>query len=140
MLSQVKNKKGFTLVEIVIVIVIIAILAAILVPNIVKWVDKSKLATLKSEASTVRDSVTAYVIHEVGDDLSKNLITQDNITDYCSDFWDGASSAASTTLQCTDDDQDGYMTFSVNNGKLESFTYFKGGHTASYDGVDWEYE
>lgn len=135
-----KNKKGFTLVEIVIVIVIIAILAAILVPNIVKWVDKSKLATLKSEASTVRDSVSAYVIHEIGDDLSKNVITQDNITTYCSDFWNDASKAANTTLQCTNEDKDGYMTFEVNKGTLKSFTYSKGGHTAIYDGIDWKYE
>lgn len=37
-----RNQKGFTLVEIIIVLVIIAILAALLVPSMVKWVDKAR--------------------------------------------------------------------------------------------------
>ncbi|WP_249314274.1 prepilin-type N-terminal cleavage/methylation domain-containing protein [Gehongia tenuis] len=35
------NKKGFTLVEVIVVLVILAILAAILVPSMVGWIDKA---------------------------------------------------------------------------------------------------
>lgn len=37
-----ENKKGFTLVELIVVLVILAILAAILVPALIGWIDKAK--------------------------------------------------------------------------------------------------
>lgn len=37
-----ENKKGFTLVELIVVLVILAILAAILVPALLGWIDKAK--------------------------------------------------------------------------------------------------
>ena len=42
MLRKRMNKKGFTLVEIIVVLVILAILAAILIPSMVKWIDKAQ--------------------------------------------------------------------------------------------------
>lgn len=53
------NNKGFTLVEIVIVIVIIAILAAMLVPSLTQWIDKSKLKTFTSACGTIKTAVWA---------------------------------------------------------------------------------
>ena len=38
---MVVHKKGFTLVEVIVVLVILAILAAILVPSMVGWIDKA---------------------------------------------------------------------------------------------------
>ena len=37
-----RDKKGFTLVELIVVLVILAILAAILVPALLGWIDKAK--------------------------------------------------------------------------------------------------
>lgn len=37
-----KNKKGFTLVEIIVVLVILAILAAIAVPSVIGYVNEAK--------------------------------------------------------------------------------------------------
>lgn len=51
------NNKGFTLVEIVIVIVIIAILAAMLVPSLTAWIDKSKTKTFTSACGTIKTAV-----------------------------------------------------------------------------------
>ncbi len=141
MLNRLNNKKGFTLIEIVIVIVIIAILAAILVPQLTKWIDKAKLARLKSEADTVRNAVAAYMTHEIAaNEFDNATITDQNITTYVPDFWAGASEAAGTTLQNTNSNKDGYTTFSIVNGVIESITFYKDNHTASYDGSNWTYE
>ena len=37
-----KDKKGFTLIEMIVVIVILGILLAILVPGMIKYIDKAK--------------------------------------------------------------------------------------------------
>lgn len=34
------NRRGFTLVEVIVVLVILAILAAILIPSMVRWIEK----------------------------------------------------------------------------------------------------
>ncbi len=41
MFAKVKNKKGFTLVELIVVLVILAILAALLIPTLTGYIDKA---------------------------------------------------------------------------------------------------
>lgn len=53
MLSKIRNRKGFTLIELMIVVAIIAILAAIAIPNFLKFQAKSK----QSEARTLLTGV-----------------------------------------------------------------------------------
>lgn len=55
------NNKGFTLIEIVIVIVIIAILAAMLVPSLTQWIDKSKMKTFTSACGTIKTAASSAV-------------------------------------------------------------------------------
>ncbi len=48
-----KNKKGFTLVEVIVVLVILAILAAILVPSMIGWIDKAEQKTAVVEGRSM---------------------------------------------------------------------------------------
>jgi type IV pilus assembly protein PilA len=45
-----KNKKGFTLIEIIVVIVILAVLMAVAVPSVLKYVDEANNAKYMSQA------------------------------------------------------------------------------------------
>jgi len=47
------NKKGFTLIELIIVIAILAILAAVLIPNMVSYMDTANQNVADSNAQTV---------------------------------------------------------------------------------------
>ena len=53
------NKKGFTLVELVVVIAIIGALAAILVPTMMSYIKKAKLKSANSNAKIVFNTVNA---------------------------------------------------------------------------------
>ena len=57
-----KSKKGFTLIEMVLVIAIIVILAAVLVMNIGGYLDKAKSATSSVE---VHNSAISSVMGEI---------------------------------------------------------------------------
>lgn len=56
-----KSKKGFTLIELIVVIAILGILAAVLVPSIGNYVDKSKEGVALSEAASFRSA--AHLAH-----------------------------------------------------------------------------
>ena len=47
------NKKGFTLVELIVVLVILAILAALLIPALTGYIDKAKQKQIVAETSIV---------------------------------------------------------------------------------------
>ncbi len=52
-----KNNKGFTLVELIIVIAIVAVLAAVLAPQYLKYVEKSRVAADKDVAAAIEQAV-----------------------------------------------------------------------------------
>ena len=56
-MKTLKNNKGFTLIEIVIVIVIIAILAAMLVPSMLSWIDSANERTFLSACDSLETAI-----------------------------------------------------------------------------------
>jgi type IV pilus assembly protein PilA len=60
MLSMLKGKKGFTLIELMIVVAIIGILAAIAIPNFLRFQAKSKQSEAKGNLSGIFTGQTAY--------------------------------------------------------------------------------
>jgi len=60
MLSKLRSKKGFTLIELMIVVAIIGILAAIAIPNFLKFQAKSKQSEAKTNLAGIFTAETAY--------------------------------------------------------------------------------
>jgi type IV pilus assembly protein PilA len=55
-----RGKKGFTLIEILIVIAILGILAAVIIPNIAGFITSGKIAAANSEVLSLRTAIRAY--------------------------------------------------------------------------------
>lgn len=56
------TKKGFTLIELIVVIAIIGVLAMILVPSMLGYVRKSKVSSANSAAATVQKAMNTSLI------------------------------------------------------------------------------
>jgi type IV pilus assembly protein PilA len=60
MLSRLRSKKGFTLIELMIVVAIIGILAAIAIPNFLRFQAKSKQSEAKTNLGGIFTAETSY--------------------------------------------------------------------------------
>lgn len=74
-----KSHKGFTLVELIIVIAIIAVLTAVLAPQYVKYVDRSKNAADQNTSMTLLHEVEVAIVDVTssGGTVADQTITMD---------------------------------------------------------------
>ena len=71
-----KNRRGFTLVELIIVLVILAILASLLIPALTGYIDKAKRDQVVSETRMLHEAVQTVASEAYGSaEWKQNLFT-----------------------------------------------------------------
>ena len=77
---KLNNKKGFTLIELMIVIAIIGILAAIAIPNFIEYRNKSYCSRAESDANNIAAALSDYfsipnhTTLPTGDAVTQNIV------------------------------------------------------------------
>ncbi len=124
MFKKLKDKKGFTLVELIVVLVILAILAALLVPALTGYIDKAKEKAIIAEtrqvvvaAQTLGDE--AYAKKAVGDAITFGAAAGADVTK------DDVAKLAEVPVGNIND-------VAWANGKISHVQYVKGGKTCDY--------
>jgi len=102
MFGLLRNRKGFTLIELVIILGVLAVLAAILVPLVTRYISESRVTAAKADCKSIATAVTDYS-KDIGklpgwDWDDHNYVTQVFLTgegaslpDYDDDDWEGLS-------------------------------------------------
>lgn len=90
------NNKGFSLVELIIVIAIMAILAAALAPQLMKYIEKSRVSTDKQTCDSIKSCInTALAEEDVYTEVNSN--TNQNVVVTFSDSADPSITPTSGT-------------------------------------------
>jgi type IV pilus assembly protein PilA len=110
-----KNKKGFTLVELLAVIVILAIILAIAVPGISGIITNAKKGSFESDVKMIITGIE-YKVLEASIDSTKTAPVAGDITATVDDY--GADPANYTAVSITDMDP---ITINVTSGADSKF-------------------
>jgi len=57
-----RNDRGFSLLEVIVAVTIVAILAAVVAPNVIKWIGDAKTKTAKAGVKQIASQVRLYMV------------------------------------------------------------------------------
>ena len=108
-----KNKKGFTLVELVVVIAIIGVLAAILVPTMMHYIKKARLKSANANAKLAFTTAKSAAVMAVSDNIDAHTFSVKSsvkgLESAVSDNYEKEVCKAVSTAMRDNGDESGYV-------------------------------
>lgn len=126
-----KNRKGFSLVELIVVLVIMAILAAALIPSLTGYIKKTKEQSVRSECQSAVQAAQTIASGAYADGNGEYKV--DGVTlDFDNDITAG-SVAYKTAIASLAEVPSGTVTdVTVVDGRVTALTYTRNNTTSSY--------
>lgn len=131
-LKNLKKKKGFTLVEVIIVLVIIAILAAVLIPSLAGYIDKANQKVAVANARNFTMAAQTVFSEAYGEHGALNKpLSEDEQKAYVQKAFDLAELSNSAF----------YVEVTVSTkGKVEFVNFYDGTFKVTYTGGKFKVE
>lgn len=145
MFAKVKSKKGFTLVELIVVLVILAILAALLIPALTGYIDKANKEKVVSETRmvvTAVQTVTSEVYGQLGAGSDFCSSTKVNTNDWLSALGKDGKYITEIKKLAEVFDSNPKATFNATataQGKVLTLSYNNGVYTCTYNANEQSY-
>src|SRR3989304_679895 len=92
-----RGEKGFTLIELLIVVAILGVLAAVVIPNVGRFIGRGKTEAAATELSSIQSAVVSMMVDKNLSTLTGNISGHDSAgeaTNDMSDFPDAAAGGA----------------------------------------------
>lgn len=129
------NNKGFSLVELVVVVLIMAIVAVALAPQVMKWVENSRIASDLETRNSIENNCILAIADEEVFDLVKDggyeiVITKPLSGPVTFDYYENPGTAGASPVPFTggnrpDPDTNAFWASFLNVGGFEDFEEFE---------------
>lgn len=134
-IRKMENKKGFTLVELIVVLVILAILAALLIPALTGYIDKANQEKVVAETRMIVMAVQTEASTYYGTNGSSGAITAGTLAKL-NDTDDASKAAFDEIVKLAEVKGLGTTTsFTATvgtNGAVTTVTYYNGTYVCTY--------
>ena len=121
-LTKMKKKKGFTLIELMAVIAIIAILAAVLVPTVSGYINRTKKSNIVVQSRNVLYYILSSGEHIDNNSKLKELIDKGLLDDYEGKYDLLQSDIEYKSIKSIVADQEAVNKIKIENGKIIEWT------------------